>query len=155
VGGSRTIETAGTAATLTQGWAQLTSNQGIGGTAIFREQNLQQEAAVQLLANGGQHLMIPFDNNPGLALGIALANPNRQSSATVTITQRNQDGQVLGSDQVTIPANGHYAGNPPVKSTKAQDLRGVLEIDSPGGPIFALGIRANGKAFTSIRALGN
>ena len=58
VGGSRTIETDGTASVLATGWAEVVSAQAIGGTAIFRDQNLGQEAAVPLLFNAGARLLL-------------------------------------------------------------------------------------------------
>jgi hypothetical protein len=152
VGGSRTIETDGTAAALTTGWAEVISMQSVGGTAIFRDQNLGQEAAVPLLLSAGGRLLLPFDTG-GLSLGVALANPSQTQDALVTRILRNSQGLPITSDTVTVSRHGHTSfvlSNP---SNKPEDQRGVLEISSSSGQIFALGIRGNNGAFTSIEAL--
>src|SRR5262249_37934333 len=151
-GGSRTIETAGTADTLSTGWAEVISTQAIGGTAIFRDQNLAQEAAAPLLAGAATRLLLPFDTG-GLALGVALANPSPAQDLVVTRTLRNGQGQVITSDSVALARHGHTAfvlSNP---SARPEDQRGVLELSSHAGPVYALGIRGNNGAFTSIEAL--
>jgi hypothetical protein len=152
VGGSRTIESDGTASTLSTGWAEVISSQSVGGTAIFRDQNLNQEAAVPLLAGSAARLLLPFDTG-GLSLGVALANPSQVQDVIVTRTLRNGQGQVITSDSVTLAHHGHTAfvlANP---SNKPEDQRGVLELSSTSGQFFALGIRGNNGAFTSIEAL--
>ena len=50
------VETGDAASTLSEGWAQVTSNQSINGTAIFRYDPWSQEAAVPLLTSGGTKL---------------------------------------------------------------------------------------------------
>jgi len=98
VGGSRTISTTGTAPSLTEGWARITSAQSVNGTAIFRLQQAAgspvpyQEAAVPLLAAGSPTLLFPFDNNAGLATGFALAAPDNTGSTSVIRHQRSQSG---------------------------------------------------------------
>ncbi len=151
-GGSRTIETGGIAGALSTGWAEIISTQAIGGTAIFRDQNLAQEAAVPLLSGAAARLLLPFDTG-GLSLGVALANPSLTQDIVVTRTLRNGQGQVITSDSLALARHGHTAfvlSNP---SAKPEDQRGVLELSSNAGPVFALGIRGNNGAFTSIEAL--
>jgi hypothetical protein len=152
VGGSRTIETDGTAPALSTGWAQVTSTQAIGGTAVFRDQNLRQEAAVPLLTAANTLLKLPFDTG-GLSLGVALANANAAQDAVITRTLRNEQGVIISTDSLPLVRHGHTAfvlANP---SNQPGDQRGVLEISSSGGQIYALGIRGNNGAFTSIEAL--
>jgi hypothetical protein len=151
-GGSRTIESDGTASALSTGWAEVISSQSIGGTAIFRDQNSNQEAAVPLLFSSADRLRLPFDTG-GLSLGVALANPSQTQDITVTRTLRNAQGQVITSDSAPLARHGHTAfvlSNP---SNKPEDQRGVLELSSSSGQVFALGIRSNNGAFTSIEAL--
>jgi len=150
VGGSRTIETDGTASALTTGWTEVLSAQSIGGTAIFRDQTLKQEAAVPMLSSGGTRLVLPFQN--GLDLGIALANANTTQDLGITRTLRNEQGQMITSDALTVSHRSHTAfllANP---STKPEDQRGVVEF-SATNEFFDLAIRGNNGAFTSIRAL--
>ena len=154
VGGSTIIETADSASTLAEGWAQVTSSQSIGGTAIFRYDPWSQEAAVPLLASGGSSMEIPYQVGNGLALGIALANPSTTQSASITETIRDQNGKQLSSRTLTLPALNHTAFNPPFPSGITGG--GVVEYDSTVN-IFALGIRSApegaGSAFTSVGAV--
>jgi hypothetical protein len=152
VGGSQTIETMGQAKQVTVGWAEVVSSQAVGGTAIFGSNG--QEAAVGLLSSGRGTLVIPFDNSPGLALGIAIVNPDPNQDATIEVTLRNESGAVISHEPaITVAHHSHTSFVLPVRSTKAADVRGTVEFDSPNANIFALGIRSNGAAFTSIRAL--
>jgi len=97
VGGSTIIETADIASALTEGWAQVTSSQSIGGAAIFRYDPWSQEAAVPLLTSGSGTLRIPYQVGNGLALGIALANPSAAQTANITEIIRDQNGNQLAS----------------------------------------------------------
>ena len=154
VGGSRTIETDGTASALNSGWAEVISAQAIGGTAVFRDQNMAQEAAVPLLSGAGTRLLLPFETGgQNLNLGVALANTSLTQDMVVNRTLRNGQGQVISSDSLALGRRGHTAfllSNP---SVRPEDQRGVLELSSNTGQLFALGIRGNNGAFTSIEAL--
>jgi hypothetical protein len=163
VRGSYTIETAGTATDTTEGWAEVLSSQSVGGTAIFASGG--QEAAVPFLTSGGAKLLLPFDVGGGLALGVALANNSLTQDATVSFTVRDESNNTIVmqavdaggkpvAGTVSLPRHQHSVllfGSPP---TGVTGQRGVIEFDSPGVPIFVLGIRANNGAFTSMRALG-
>jgi hypothetical protein len=126
------------------------SAQSIGGTAIFRDQTLQQEAAVPLLTGGSTRLMLPFDR--GLDLGVALANSSQTQDAGITRTLRNEQGQMISADAVSAPRRSHTAFVLTNPSTRPEDQRGVVEFSS-GVEFFSLGIRGNSGVFTSIRAL--
>jgi streptogramin lyase len=153
-GGSTIIETADTASTLSEGWAQVTSTQSVGGTAIFRYDPWNQEAAVPLLTSGGTKLEIPYQVGNGLSLGVALANPSAAQAANITEVIRDQNGNQLSSRTLTLAPQNHTAFNPafPANTTGG----GVVEYDS-NTPLYGLGIRSapegSGLAFTSVRAV--
>jgi hypothetical protein len=89
-----------------------------------------------------------------LALGVALANPSGTQDTIVSVTLRNENGVVISNEpSISLPRHSHTSFVLPVRSTNAQDVRGVVEFDSPSGNIFVLGIRGNNGAFTSVRAL--
>ncbi len=153
-GGIRIIETTNIGSLVT-GWAELTGLTGaIGGTAIFALQSPHQsdsEAAVPFSTAASTHLFMPYDYSPGYSTAIALTN-NGQSQATVTATFTDDDGNVLGSGQIIVPAHGH-------KSAVLLDVlhaiagtRGSVSLTS-NAPVFGLGIRANGVAFTSLKVI--
>jgi hypothetical protein len=153
VGGSTIIETADTAPALAEGWAEVTSSQSVGGSAIFRYDPWAQEAAVPLLTAGGTALEVPYQIGDGLALGIALANPSATQTANVTEIIRDQNGNQEASRTLTLPPLSHTAFNPTIPGGVVGG--GVVEYDS-NTDIFALGIRAapegTGLAFTSVPA---
>jgi hypothetical protein len=72
-GGSRTIQTDGTAITLETGWAQLATSFAVGGTAIFGAQMPGQpdsEAAVPIISGGGDKFLLSFDGSSGFGTGV-------------------------------------------------------------------------------------
>ncbi|HTM49144.1 MAG TPA: hypothetical protein VL285_10700 [Bryobacteraceae bacterium] len=150
-GGSRTIQTDGTNGTLVTGWAQLSTSFEVGGTAIFGAQVPGQpdsEAAVPILAGGGDKLLLSFDGSFGFGTGVAFANPSASESANVSVLYRDVLGRALGAASTyTLPPNGHRSVVLPV------NVRGVAEITSPDTPVSALGIRSHNGAFTSVRSL--
>lgn len=154
VGGTTIIASADTASALSEGWAQVTSSQSVGGTAIFRNDPSGQEAAVPLLTSGGMRLEIPYQVGNGLSLGIALANPSATQTANITEVIRDEDGNQLSSQTLTLPPLNHTAFNPTIPTNTTGG--GVLEYDS-NTSIYALGIRAaqegSGLAFTSLDAV--
>jgi sugar lactone lactonase YvrE len=154
VGGSTILETADTASALSEGWAQVTSNQSVGGTAIFRYDPWGQEASVPLLTSGGTALEVPYQVGSGLSLGVALANPSSTQTANITEVIRDENGNQLSSRMLTLAPQSHTAFNPtfPANTTGG----GVVEYDS-NIRIYGLGIpsvpEGNGLAFTSVRAV--
>jgi len=166
-GFSQTIETAALPTDLLrEGWAELSSTRQIGGTAIFRQTQTNQEAAVPLLSSGSTKLLIPFDVGGAMALGIGLANPDPSNDAQITLTMRTEQGTTI--PMTITDVNNNFSPTAvtsfslarrshrailakPLNSTG--EVRGVIELNA-NVPIDALGIRFNGLAFTSIRALG-
>src|SRR5262249_15610610 len=138
-GGSRTIQTEGSASTLVTGWAQLSTSFAVGGTAIFGAQVPGQpdsEAAVPILAGGGDKFLLSFDGSFGFGTGVAFATPSATEDAAISVTLRDVFGQQIGPTRSYVaPANGHTSAVLPV------NVKGVAEIVSPNTPVSALGIR--------------
>jgi hypothetical protein len=153
VGGSQTIQTAGTAANLSAGCAQLVTSNSISGTAIFADQAQGQpisEAAVPIASAGSMRFLLPFDNSPGYSLSVAVANPSATQSASLSITYRDPSGNQTGTDSKTVPPMGSTSFAIPASAGST----GVAEIDSSVA-VAGLGIRNNGTAFTSVEALSS
>ena len=151
----RVIQTTG-AGELVTGWAELTDLTGaIGGTAIFALQSPGQsdsEAAVPFSTAASAHLFMPYDYSPGYSTGIAFTNPNA-SAATITATFTDDGGHNLGSrPTITVPAHGHASAVLGDLLPAIVGTRGTVSLTSDV-PIFGLGIRANGAAFTSLKVI--
>ncbi|MBI2680076.1 MAG: hypothetical protein HYX25_03595, partial [Candidatus Solibacter usitatus] len=164
--GARFIRTAGTSPNLNPGWAQLNAPPAVDGNSIFGLQNPghgDSEAAVALSPGGGADLFLPFDNTAGFATGVAFANSDiHGTAATISGSFVDDTGApITDSDTVTVPQHGHYANvlgaNVPGAPTffpATAGKRGAAHFNAAEN-LFALGIRGNGKAFTSIEALSN
>src|ERR1700722_2908393 len=153
--GSQTLQTDGSSPVLNQGWAQVSSQQGISGTAIFRYNPTGQEAAVPLQLSGTNVLSFPFDNG-STATGVAVATPGTTLASQLNVYQRNSSGQQInsGDPPQTVAANGHTAWVLPVDSTQSNSLRGLAEVDpQTNTPVFGLGIRSHLNAFTSVESI--
>ena len=138
VGGSTIIETADASSTLSEGWAQVSSGQAIGGTAVFRYDPWSQEAAVPLLTSGATKLEIPYQVANGLTLGVSLANPSASQNASITEIIRDLNGNQLASRTFTLSALNHSSFLPTFPSGITGG--GVVEYDSSIN-IYGLGIR--------------
>ena len=149
------IRTTGGASSQPAGWAELTAPGTIDGNAIFGLQTTGQgdsEAAVPLSPAGGTQLYLPFDDTPGFVTGIAFANSGTQA-ATLTTTLRDDSNKSLAAPtMIAVPARGHYSEVLTMQYPATQGKRGVAHFSS-NTSVSGLGIRANGKAFTTIEAL--
>ena len=150
------IQTDGSGSTLVEGWAELVTTNAIGGTGIFSDLTLAQEAAVPLISTAGTQLFIPFDQTTGainFGTGIALANTG-SSAATVTAAFVDDSGNKIptAKTQISVPAGAHTAFVLNSDFPELAGKRGAVQFTS-NVAIYALGIRFNGSAFTSIGAI--
>lgn len=149
-GATLLIETQAPAAQVAQvGSAQLTTAGNVSGFAIFR--NSGQEAVVPMAPFSPYLQFVVFDNTQGLETGIALANSS-SSPAAIPVTLRDETGSFLASTTISLPANGHTSFMLDDRFPMANNIRGSVEFDTPGGgQISALGIRATpAGAYTTI-----
>jgi len=150
------IQTDGSGSTLVEGWAELVTQNAIGGTGIFSDLTLAQEAAVPLVSAGGTQLFIPFDETSGsinFATGIALANTGG-SPANVTAAFVDDAGNKIptATTQITVAAGAHTAFVLTAPFPELKGKRGAVQFTS-NVAVYGLGIRYNGSAFTSIGAI--
>ncbi|MBI2680077.1 MAG: hypothetical protein HYX25_03600 [Candidatus Solibacter usitatus] len=153
--GARFIRTAGATADLNRGWAQLNAPLAVDGNSIFGLQSPghgDSEAAVPLSAGGNTDLFLPFDNTPGFATGVAFADPGLQAATIGGSFLDDSGSPVSGTNTVSVAAHGHQADVLAALFPGTHSKRGAAHF-SAATHIFGLGIRANGKAFTSIEAL--
>jgi hypothetical protein len=129
----------------------------VGGFVIFRNNPFAQEAVVPLETRNANAYILAFDNTNGKAAGIAINSVSSQT-VNVPVVVRDDTGAQIATDTLTLPANAHLSfvlGNQPNdKYPATANIRGTIEFDTPpGGQISAVGIRANGQAFTTLPAL--
>ncbi|MBL8174499.1 MAG: hypothetical protein JNK48_07515 [Bryobacterales bacterium] len=155
VGGTRVIETAGGATPLVQGWAELTTNRHIGGLAVFRQRasgRPDQEAAVTLTTTGTR-FVLPFDNTDNFVTSMALVNASATIGAAVNVVIRDEAGQQIGTDTISLTGRGHVAFELRERMASTRNRRGTAEFTSTS-QVTGLGLRFNpGGAFTSFPVL--
>jgi hypothetical protein len=128
-----------------QGWAQLLGPSTISGFAVFRQSigTAQHEAVVPAETRNAGSYLVPFDNLAGFVTGIAVANAGTQA-ANINVTIRDDNGVVLQSTTLTLPALGHGSFDVTVRFPVTAQRRGTVEFQSPTpGQISALAIRFN------------
>ena len=151
------IETTGPDAQTTQvGWAQLLSTGNVGASAVYGQSigAMHQEAIVPLETRNAGAYVLPFDNTNGYDTGVALANVSTQP-ANVTVIIRDDNGNILQSPVLSVPALGHTSFVLVNRFGVAAQRRGTLEFQTPaGGQISVLGIRYYNptQAFSTIPA---
>ena len=93
-------------ATPTIGSAQLETNGNVGGFVVFRYNPNGQEAVVPLETRiSAKGFVIAFDNTAGTATGVAM-NSVASQSVNVPVTIRDDAGNQIGTDSLTLAANG-------------------------------------------------
>jgi hypothetical protein len=155
--GARFIRTAGSSPDLNPGWAQLNAPTAVDGNSIFGLQNPghgDSEAAVALSPGGGADLFLPFDNTTGFVTGVAFANSDiHGTAATISGSFVDDTGSPISdTGTVPVPQHGHDANVLDALFPATAGKRGAAHFTAAEN-LFALGIRGNGKAFTSIEAL--
>jgi hypothetical protein len=158
--GTLYIQTSGDVGTaLLTGSAQLT---GANGFAIFRYNPNGQEAVVPIqtapLSYTGASVLA-FDNTSNIATGVAVSNGSAQA-VTVPVIIRDDQGNQIGTDTISLAANGHTSFMLATQYPATANIRGTLEFAIPGAgtssaaTIGVLGIRSPPQlTFTTLPAL--
>jgi hypothetical protein len=153
------LDTTGpTSQALSTGSAQLLTSGNIGGFGIFTYTSSGQAAVVPLESRNAGSYVLAFDNTGYLSTGVAIAN-QAGAPASVGIVIRDDTGANIGTGTINIPSEGHSSfvlADPSSGFPITSGKRGTVEFDTPqGGQISVLGLRANGKALTSLPVLAN
>jgi hypothetical protein len=145
-------------ASLEPGWAIVTpalENSKLSGFAVFRFSTfgLQDSEAIVTLGNmADKSLVMLYDQQNSYTTGLALVNPG-STAITLNVSIRDQNGIVIGSDVIALPAYGQQSSfvyqNYPITLNKM----GSLLITSNAG-FAAVGLRFSPSGpFTSFPPL--
>jgi hypothetical protein len=159
IAGSYTFQTTGTDPNLASGWAYLSqsTNDSVGAYAIFRSAPFgeqPQEAVVPAVNKFETHFVLPFDNTGQFVTGVALANPTL-SAVEIPANIRDEQGQIIDTQLFSLGSFGHAAFVLPGTWPSTVGIRGTVEFLTSGFGVGALGIRANGRAYTSLSVMEN
>jgi hypothetical protein len=148
-GNTLVVATSGTATEI--GSAQLSATGTVGGFATYQFNSQQSTAPFQTNATA---YILAFDNTSGASTTIDVANITSQS-ANVPVTIRDDKGNTLGTETITLPAHGHTSFKLASQYSFTTDKRGRVEFDTPpNGQISALGLRTSSSgSLTTIPVL--
>ncbi len=137
------------------GWGLMQASGTVSGYALFTNTQNNWQAAVPIETLNANSYLLPFDNTGALSTGLAIANLSTQA-ADINVTICDDSGTTIGTDVISVPAQGHtsFMLNSVYPVTAA--IRGTVEFDTPtGGQINVLGLRANGPALTTLPVLAD
>ncbi len=148
-------------ASYVEGSSQIFGSGTIDGFAIFHYDPTAQEAIVPLETRNAGSYLLAFDNTNSDLLGIAIENITVQS-VSVPIVLRDDTGAQIGTGTIPLNGNGHVSFVLSTQFPVTANIRGTIEIDTPGfgspnaGQISVLGIRYTPSgALTTTPALAN
>jgi hypothetical protein len=150
-------ETAATA-TLEPGWASIepsSSGSRITGFAVFRLHiaGLPDAEAIVTLGNlSDRTFVLLYDQQNGYSTGFALVNPTT-STGTYSVSVRDQNGGLIGTDSITLPPFGQLALFVNEKYSSTNGKKGSLTITA-NSAVSILGLRFSpANSFTSFPPL--
>ncbi|MCX6622398.1 MAG: putative Ig domain-containing protein [Acidobacteria bacterium] len=136
------------------GWADVMSSGSLNGFAIFRTTTLNNptsEGTVPLQTQFPSKIALSYDQTAGSVMGFAMANLASSGSA-ILATIWDENGVEVGSQGLTVSANGHSSFNLADKLPLTGGKRGVVQFQSTaGGGLSGIGLRFSSYgSFTSI-----
>jgi hypothetical protein len=151
-GGTVALETAGEGDVAVSGWARVVSARALAGTVVFRRMLATglQESAVPLRRAAPARLLFPFDERGGTVTGVALANSDPESAASVRVLAMNEAGTPFHDAALpAVPALGHRAFVLSELIPELKHRRGVLELSVSGGAVAAVPLRFSAEGVMS------
>ena len=158
---TRRFET-GASGILQVAWALLIpgtpSTNRLAGLAVFRQTvpsgmtTVSSEAVVDFLPSTGNKYVLLYDNLNGFDTTAMLANPDALNQLTILADIRDEQGVLLGTDQIVLPPLGHTAFILRERFPSTLNQRGSIRLAvSPGG-FAGAGLRFSPiQTFTSFR----
>lgn len=120
------LDTPGTAATLTEGWCQVSASDGVQVYSKFTWNYTNGGQGIAPAVASGSDILVPFDNTNGGQTGIALANTS-SSSQTITVVFQ-VTGGAISQSTITLMPNGHKAFLFPTQFAASAGQRGIAEF---------------------------
>lgn len=154
---SRTIRTLGISARATEGWAFLEANGVVGASAIFHVSVAPwagSEAMLPLDTWRNGRFSLTFDHTGSTVTGLALVNPSPTAAASFDVTFKDEGGNAIVSDTVSLPARNHRSIVTTAVYPATVGKRGTIEITA-SSYVGVLGLRFGPSAISSVLPLVN
>ncbi len=153
-GSSLFLNTNGTAANLSVGWAELNADPSIIGYVVFsiREGATQDEGTAPAVA-ASNRILVPYDDSNGVVPDMAIVNPTG-SPMDISVGFRTTDGLVsTGNTLSQVPAGGHLSFALSTQFPVIHGHVGLAEFYSASGNFSVIALRTNPtNSFTSAPA---
>jgi hypothetical protein len=150
-GGTLFLHTPGTDSGTSVGWAQLQAGSGLVAYAIFTQRvpGRQDQDGTAPAATSASRVLVPFDNSPGFATGVALANSG-SAAESVSVNIQTDTGVISQASIPSLPALGHMSFSLAQQFPGTAGQRGLAEFYTNGGSLTIIALRFNPTgAFTS------
>lgn len=138
------LHTSGTAATLSQGWAELNAGPGVIGYVVFtiRSGGTQDDGTAPAVA-ATNRIMVPYDDSNGFVTDMAIVNPTG-SPMDISVGFRTVDGLVsTGNTLSQVPAGGHLSFALSTQFPVILGHAGLAEFYSATGNFSIIALRTN------------
>jgi len=160
-GGETQVIATGAAPALQQGWAVLIPDSPtaskLSGFAIFQWHPAgiaPSEAIVSFMGPLGRKFVLMYDNQSGSQTGVALANPSATNTLAITATVRNQAGQTIQTDTITLAPLARITFVMSQTFPATAGLRGSVYLCASPSGMAGLGLRFSPQGtFTSFPLL--
>lgn len=157
--GSVTIQTAGTNAALTQGWAKMDTiflvpgttitiapGANVAGTVLFsRPPSAGRSVIVSepLDFSLAQKWVLPFDHLNSYSSGVALVNQETYQDLSVFVTFYDESGSQIAAESFTLFRGTHVSFTLTQRYPQTVGKRGTLRIESSSSPLNVLGFHVS------------
>jgi len=143
-GSSMFLHTPGTAATLTQGWAEIHADAGIVAYNIFtnRLPGVKDQDSTAPAVGATNRILVPYDDANGFVSAIAVVNPST-TPQSVSVGFQTTDGLIAIDALPTVPAMGHMAFVLSQQFPEISGHRGLAEFYSATGNLSMIALRFN------------
>jgi hypothetical protein len=138
------LNTAGTAADLSVGWADLNADAGVIGYVVFsiRIGATQDEGTAAAVA-ATNRILVPYDDSNGFVTNMAIVNPGG-TPLDISVGFRTVDGLVsAGNALPQLPAGGHLSFALSTQFPVIQGHVGLAEFYSASGSFSIIALRTN------------
>jgi hypothetical protein len=147
-GSSLFLHSTGTAATLTQGWAQLVGS-GVAGYVIYTFTSGQSSSdATAPAVTSASRILVPFDDTGNLGTELAVVNPN-SSQVSISVNVKTSKG-VVSTGLLTLPGEGQLTFAMPTQFKGTAGESGLAEFYTGTGDFAMIALRSNNNPSTGV-----
>lgn len=138
------LHTMGTAAALTQGWAELDADAGIVAYVVFtyRFPGKTDDEGTAPAVSATNRILVPYDDSSGFVTGIAVVNPTA-TAQDISVGFQTTTGGVALSALPTVPPQGHMAFVLSQQFPIIAGHAGLAEFYSATGNLSMIALRFN------------